>query len=59
VRADVGCKHRPASGVRPAALDGKDKERRRGNLNSPWGKHGNPSGPARQKIIDALKAQLR
>lgn len=30
-----------------------------GNRNSPWGKHGNPAGIAKQRILDSLKAQFR
>jgi hypothetical protein len=60
VRGDIGCKHRAAEGVAPIAITGSGRaDRRKGNLNSPFGKHGNPAGPARDRILASLKAAMR
>lgn len=60
VRGDVGCKHQPASGFPPPAInDSAPKKKRAGNLNSPWGAKGNPAGPAAQRIKDGLQKMLK
>jgi hypothetical protein len=51
------CRHRAVDDVALPAI--RPGARGKGNLNSPWGKRGNPAGKARQRIIDAMKAQVR
>jgi hypothetical protein len=50
------CRHREVEDVELAPM--RPVMTGKGNLNSPWGKKGNPAGKARQRILDALKAQL-
>lgn len=49
------CRHRTVEDVELAPLAPSMKGK--GNLNSPWGAKGNPAGKAKQRILDALKAQ--
>lgn len=51
------CRHRVVDDVALPAM--RPSMKGRGNLNSPWGAKGNPSGKARQRILDALKVQLQ
>lgn len=55
VRADVGCAHRPASGPPPAKVPVRVDGRVLAAKMNPWGKHGNPAGPAAKRILEHMK----
>lgn len=55
--ARASCHHRAVEDVELPFL--KPSARGHGNLNSPWGAKGNPAGKARQRIMDAMKAQFQ
>lgn len=60
VRPDIGCKHRPAQGAPPPAISEAGKKKRKGgqpaNLNSRWGKAGNPK---RREVEEMLQGGWR
>lgn len=64
IRADIGCKHQPAHGRAPVQeeprRDGRSIDRgqgrafaksKKGNLNSRWGKAGNPTAREFQALL--------
>lgn len=65
VRADVGCKHRPAQGAQPLAIARSNDEKpdgRKGrpdrNLHSFWGKGGNPTKAEFARYAEAARQAL-
>jgi len=72
VRADVGCKHRPAEGSPPPAIARAEYEKRdgrrnytgqghnfhRAKLSSLWGKAGNPTAGEVARCAEAVRRTL-
>lgn len=56
-RADLGCRHQPPQGERPAHLDEEPQAKAR-HPNSLWGHKGNPAGPARQRMEANFRAMF-
>jgi hypothetical protein len=59
VRGDVDCKHRKGAGGPPPAVARANYEKRRGpNLNSRWGKAGNPTASEFARYSEAAREAL-
>lgn len=56
VRADVGCRHRPAAGPPPPAMDPRGKPKKDGRHKSGSGWQGRAFHPVTRSETEALKA---